>query len=483
MYQALYSKWRPQTFADVSGQEVITDSLKNQVASGRTSHAYMFTGSRGTGKTTCARILALAVNCLNPVQGNPCLECEVCTQVSSLTDIVEIDAASNNGVDDVRALRDIAVYAPSLLKFRVYIIDEVHMLSGAAFNALLKILEEPPAHVKFILATTELHKVPATVLSRCQRYDFRRIPADAISRRLMFIAEKEGMRLEQTAADVLAVIADGGMRDAVSLLDQCSARSDHITDDTVYSVAGAVSREYLFDIIRAAADRDCMKIVSIIGSLYEQSKDMGRLCAELSGQMRNIMLIKSGAAVDCMPREKDILQDLSSRFSMNEVFALLDLLQASAGKRDRTDVEMIFIRFLNRSSVSETNVQNLAVQAVPGGFATQSNVQNSAVQEVPNGFAPQHNVQNSAVQAVPKQITPPEIPVNNSATVPEAKQPDASADKKPIPFAAWGNVLKAFHEISPAISGTLDGSAAFCTGDSIIIATRNGLFKELFKRE
>ena len=253
MYTALYRKWRPLTFDDVISQPHTVTALKNQIRSSRTTHAYLFTGSRGTGKTTCARIFAKAVNCLNPKDGNPCLECEICrnADLSALTDIIEIDAASNNGVDDIRELRDGILYTPELCRFKVYIIDEVHMLSASAFNALLKIMEEPPSYVKFILATTEIHKVPQTILSRCQRFDFRRILADDISARLMYIASQENISLSQEASDFIARLADGGMRDAVSLLDQCSAFGNEITPETVSAASGTADRKFIFDIVSA----------------------------------------------------------------------------------------------------------------------------------------------------------------------------------------------------------------------------------------
>ena len=239
MYQALYRKYRPKTFDDVVGQEHITETLKKQVETGRLSHAYLFIGTRGTGKTTCAKILAKAVNCEHPVNGNPCNQCAACRGIDdgSILDVVELDAASNNGVDNVRALRDEAVFSPANVRKRVYIIDEVHMLSTSAFNALLKILEEPPAHLMFILATTELHKVPATILSRCQRHSFKRIPVDTIAARLNYVAQQEHLNLQPDAAALLARMADGGMRDALTLLDQCSG-SDVITTETVISAMG-----------------------------------------------------------------------------------------------------------------------------------------------------------------------------------------------------------------------------------------------------
>ena len=269
MYKALYRKWRPLTFDDVISQEYTTEALKNQIISGKTAHAYLFTGSRGTGKTTCARILAKAVNCRNMKDGNPCLECDICRDADSgaLTDIVEIDAASNNGVDNIRDLRDAAVYTPERGAYKIYIIDEVHMLSQGAFNALLKIMEEPPPYVKFILATTEIHKVPATIVSRCQRYDFRRIKAEDIAKRISYIAQQEELNLTEDGAAMIAKLADGGMRDAVSLLDQCSVCAEVINAEAVSTAAGIAGRDYLYDMLEAISDSDAPKALGVTATL------------------------------------------------------------------------------------------------------------------------------------------------------------------------------------------------------------------------
>ncbi|MBQ8078867.1 MAG: DNA polymerase III subunit gamma/tau, partial [Oscillospiraceae bacterium] len=283
-YQALYRKWRPMTFADVLSQPQVTTTLQNQLRAGTTAHAYLFTGSRGTGKTTCARILAKAVNCEHPrPDGNPCLECQTCrdAEAGALSDIIEIDAASNNSVEDIRDLRDGAVYTPERCRFKIYIIDEVHMLSVSAFNALLKIMEEPPEYVKFILATTEIHKVPATIISRCQRYDFRRIRQEDLVTRLLYIAEQEQIRVERDAAELMAKLSDGGMRDAISLLDRCAALGDTITAPMTAEAAGAAGREYLLQMLEAIRKRDAAQTLAIIAQLHEASKDLGRLCEEL----------------------------------------------------------------------------------------------------------------------------------------------------------------------------------------------------------
>lgn len=292
MYRALYRKWRPRTFADVIGQDAIVQALRRQVEAGRVGHAYLFTGTRGTGKTTCAKILAKAVNCPHCQAGDPCGECEICrgVETGSLLDVEEIDAASNNGVDNVRGLREDAVYAPAMGRYKVYIIDEVHMLSTSAFNALLKIMEEPPEHLIFILATTEVHKVPVTVLSRCQRYDFMRISPQDIADRLAYVAEQENIDLTPPAALLLGQLADGAMRDALSLLDTCSGVGGTVDEALVRQVAGVTDKSYLFDISRAVAAGDVPALVAALNDPRTRTLDTRRLCEELIFHYRNLML-------------------------------------------------------------------------------------------------------------------------------------------------------------------------------------------------
>ena len=292
MYRALYRKWRPQRFEDVVGQRAIVTALKNQITAGRVGHAYLFTGVRGTGKTTCAKIFAKAVNCLHPVNGDPCGECEICKGIDngSLLDVVEMDAASNNGVDDIRDLRDETAYTPSACQYKVYIIDEVHMLSTAAFNALLKTLEEPPAHVIFILATTEIQKVPATILSRCQRYDFTRIGPEDIARRVEYIAGEEKLELTSDGAELIARLADGALRDALSILDTCAGVTAKIDADVVRRMAGVTDRSYLFHISDALEAQDAAAALAQLAQLRQQSVDVKRLTEELIAHYRALML-------------------------------------------------------------------------------------------------------------------------------------------------------------------------------------------------
>ena len=295
MYQALYRKWRPKTFSDVVGQEHVTETLQRQVAEGRLSHAYLFTGTRGTGKTTCAKILAKAVNCEHPENGNPCNKCSSCLGIESggFLDVMELDAASNNGVDHVRALRDEAIYSPAQVKKRVYIIDEVHMLSIAAFNALLKILEEPPEHLMFILATTELHKVPATILSRCQRFAFRRILPREIVGRLNYIAEQEGIDLRPDGAELLAHIADGALRDALSLLDQCAAAGGTIDSAAVLDALGLAGNLQTAQLMDCVLQRDTKAALLLLHRLYGSGKDVGAVLGELSALARDLLISKT----------------------------------------------------------------------------------------------------------------------------------------------------------------------------------------------
>ena len=337
MYQALYRKYRPQTFDDVVGQLAVTQTLKTQLQSGKLSHAYLFTGSRGTGKTSSAKILAKAVNCENPQDGNPCNRCKSCLSIDdgSCMDVLEIDAASNNGVDNVRDLRDDAIYTPSQVKMRVYIIDEVHMLSISAFNALLKIIEEPPEHLLFILATTELHKVPATILSRCQRFSFRRISQEDIAARLQYVAYQESIELDDTACRILARLADGGMRDGLSLLDQCASATDgELTADKVYACLGIAGIQQCGKLMACIADRDAGGALSLLNRFYAEGKDMGALLDELACLTRDFMVMQSAPkeAISLLSgvASDEEVESLAARFSSGELVRMLDMIQSTA---------------------------------------------------------------------------------------------------------------------------------------------------------
>ncbi len=355
MYQALYRKYRPQTFDDLVGQMAVTQTLKTQVQSGRLSHAYLFTGSRGTGKTSSAKILAKAVNCENPQNGNPCNCCASCRAIDSgaCMDVLEIDAASNNGVDNVRDLRDDAIYSPSQVKMRVYIIDEVHMLSISAFNALLKIIEEPPEHLLFILATTELHKVPATILSRCQRFSFRRISQEDIAARLQYVSYQENIDLTDTAARVLARLADGGMRDGLSLLDQCaSATQGELTPERVYACLGVAGIQDCGKLMACIAKHDTAGALSLLNRFYAEGKDMGALLDEMACLTRDFMILnaapKEGISLLSGVASDEEVKSLSGAFSPAELTRMLNLIQQTLSgftrsSSRRMDAEMCII--------------------------------------------------------------------------------------------------------------------------------------------
>ena len=353
-YQAFYRKYRPATFSDVVGQEHITQVLRRQLAAGNIFHAYLFTGTRGTGKTTCAKILAKAVNCLSLRDGDPCCECESCLNVAAgeVTDITEIDAASNNSVDSIRELRDQVNFAPASAKYRVYIIDEVHMLSISAFNALLKTLEEPPAHVVFVLATTEVHKLPATILSRCQRFDLRRIDTNEICKRIRFVCENEGLTITDGAATLIAGAADGGMRDALSILDLCASKSQNIDEEVVTAVCGLTGNEYLNELCGHLKNRDASSALSLVDRLYSGGVDMLRLLSELNSYYRNLMIIKTvkdGAApIVCSNTQLEQYKNLAQNYELREILRNLSLLQDSASKMQsgdkRCELEMLIIR-------------------------------------------------------------------------------------------------------------------------------------------
>ncbi len=373
MYLAFYRKYRPRTFDDVISQEHITTALKNQIKNNSSAHAYLFTGSRGTGKTTCAKIFAAAVNCLSPKDGNPCLECESCKAIlnGSATDVVEMDAASNRGVDDVRQLRDEVSYAPVSCKYRVYIIDEVHMLTPEAFNALLITLEEPPEHVKFILATTELHKVPATIVSRCQRFAFRRVDAEESAKRLLEVAEKEGAQLDEDAALLISRLSDGGMRDALSILDRCVSTDNHVTSAVVRDCAGVADNSFLAEFADMIANGNAGGCIRLLSELYRNSKDMAVVVDELSGYYRDLMLCKTApddlSLLSCMPGEYERVKQSADAYTLGEILRCLTILRECADglgktRQRKTFAEMCFVKLCTGADagVSERTVSKRA---------------------------------------------------------------------------------------------------------------------------
>ena len=424
MYRALYRKWRPQRFEDVVGQRAIVTALKNQITANRVGHAYLFTGVRGTGKTTCAKIFAKAVNCLHPVNGDPCGECEICKGIDngSILDVVEMDAASNNGVDDIRDLRDETAYTPSACKYKVYIIDEVHMLSTAAFNALLKTLEEPPAHVIFILATTEIQKVPATILSRCQRYDFTRIGPEDIARRVEYIAGEEKLELSPDGAELIARLADGALRDALSILDTCAGVTAKIDADVVRRMAGVTDRSYLFRISDALEAQDGATALAQLAQLRQQSVDVKRLTEELIAHYRALMLaaLPGGQSLlsGVSPEEEALYLEkgpqLGQREAVRAIRALGSALEhMTRGSDQRIELELALF------GLSEPPQQP---QAVP--------VQAAPVRAAAQPAAPQPFASATAVQPFASAPTPqppiPSVPVVQPAAEPKPVKAEPS---------------------------------------------------------
>ena len=400
MYQALYRKWRPITFSQVVGQQHITDTLQRQVAEGRTGHAYLFTGTRGTGKTTCAKILAKAVNCEHPVNGDPCCQCPSCVGLEngSFLDVLELDAASNNGVDQVRALRDEAIYAPANVKKRVYIVDEVHMLSTAAFNALLKILEEPPAHLMFILATTELHKVPATILSRCQRYSFKRILPKDIAKRLTYVAQQEQIDLTPDGAELLSRLADGALRDGLSLLDQCAAAGGTVDSRTVLEVLGLAGNLQTAQLMQDILDRNAQAALLLLNELYAGGKDVGAVLGELSTLTRDLLLRKTapegGAALLSGGFDSATLDKLGKGVPANRFLYLASTLQKAAADLyysadRRTDAELCLLRLCDESLCGDLTALENRVTRLEDALERGAEIRTAVKQSVAAAESPQ----------------------------------------------------------------------------------------------
>lgn len=503
MYLALYRKWRPKTFDDVISQEHITTTLKNEVRTNKTAHSYLFTGSRGTGKTTCAKILAMAVNCLHPVDGNPCMECEICKGIEdgTILDVLEIDAASNNGVDDVRILREEANYTPAQCRYRVYIIDETHMLSVSAFNALLKIMEEPPPHVKFILATTEVHKVPATVLSRCQRFDFGRIRTEDIAARLSYIADHESFTLQPEAAHLIARLADGGMRDALSMLDQCIAYSDQVDTQIVSQATGLVLRDYLFRLTDLICAGQSAQVLECVEELYTGSKDLQKLTGELMEHFRNLMIAKTvpdcQELVHCLPEELDSLKQQAAGIPMQTILRSISVLQECMDQisRDydkRLTVEMAFLKLcspefdhsadalLARIEALEQKLrQVLSGQAPAPSLGTEKPAAPAPLaQPKPQEAQPRPNVQNR-----PSERTAESPPPKESRPAAQEQPARGTSAAPPQMLGIWPEVLASLQEHDPALAGILAGSIAYASGDNLFIDSPNTLFSSMIKRE
>lgn len=487
-YQALYRKYRPATFSDVVGQEHITETLKNELSSGTTVHAYLFTGTRGTGKTSCAKILARAINCTELKGGDPCLECEACRlfEDGENTDIVEIDAASNNGVDNIRELRDLIGFAPANSRYRVFIIDEVHMLSLGAFNALLKTLEEPPAHVVFILATTEVHKLPATILSRCQRFDFRRIDSEKICQRIQYIASKEGLTVTDGAATLIASAADGGMRDALSILDLCASGSKNIDEAVVESVCAMAGNEYLLELSDCINKKNTEQALLLLDKLHNSSIDMLRLLGELTAHYRDLMIVKTVKSgkrpIVCSCARMAALEAQAESYSIKEIMYCLSQLQASfaampSGNR-RTEMEMAVIRLCNPSLSADA-------EALDRRLTILENTVNSIVNS------------KTAVNIVEKVEEKPqkdddgedEIPMPVDEYAPAApEEPDETVvndtAKAEMPSGIslvenWDEIIRLLRTESPLIAGVLNDSKAYIKGEFLLIDAPNSQFRSL----
>lgn len=504
MYRVLYRKWRPAVFTDVSGQEHITSTLQNEVSSGRLNHAYLFTGSRGTGKTTCAKILAKAVNCLNPQNGNPCGECEICKGIDdgSILDIVEMDAASNRKIDDIRQIIDEVQFKPAKCKYRVYIVDEVHMLTTEAFNALLKTLEEPPEHVIFILATTEVHKLPQTIRSRCQRFDFHRIPPKAIADRVEYVVSQENAEITESAALMLASVADGALRDALSLLDSCLAVSSHIDEEVVRNAAGLVSKTYLFELAAAIINKNPTRSLEIIDRLYSESKDMARLCDELVEHFRALMLIKTIKN----PRDILIMSDdefeqavtQSDYLSLADIVFYMDVLSRAyqrmgRGTGDRTELEMALVKLsaaeldgtVEALTARVTALEKAVKRGITVNYAqpAQQSVQVEAAQSasVPNT---QNEVEEPFAKPEPEHKKAP-VAKPAQEVKPVAQRASVNLDElydNAVPFARWVEVVDSLKSVSRSIAAAFAGSTAYESGNYLLIDTNNELAFDLLRQ-
>ena len=514
MYQALYRKWRPRAFADVVGQEHITETLRRQVAQGRLSHAYLFTGTRGTGKTTCAKILSKAVNCEHPVNGDPCNQCAACLGIDngSLLDVLELDAASNNGVDHVRALRDEAIYSPARVKYRVYIVDEVHMLSTAAFNALLKILEEPPAHLIFILATTELHKVPATILSRCQRFSFKRIQPGDIAARLQHVAAAEGMQLAGDAANLRARLSDGAMRDALSLLDQCGADRGAINSARVLDVLGLAGNVQTVQLMECIVRRDVQAALLWLHKLYSGGKDVSALLGELSSLARDVLIRmtapEGGAALLSGAYDTAAMDSLSRDLTPTRLIYMTTLLQGTLAAlpmstNRRTDAELCLIRLCDESLCGDVTALSARLSRLEEGGVptprTQAAPQRNAAPAptpIPTPAAP---IQDS-VPPWEDPVSPPadEPPVFDESDVPPpygepiapaAVPAPAPKPAAPSPFAPsaqgnggsdlWWTLIEKYKDrVSPMYQFMLDDACGSMEGDVLVVRCGDDLTRD-----
>ncbi len=487
MYQALYRKYRPCKFSDVVGQEHITSILKNELKSGKIFHAYLFTGPRGTGKTSCAKILAKAVNCLALNEGDACLNCDSCRAIDSgdVLDITEIDAASNNGVENIRDLKEQVSYTPTSAKYRVYIIDEVHMLSIGAFNALLKTLEEPPKHIVFILATTEVHKLPATILSRCQRFDFHRIPPEAISQRLLEISEKEGFSLEPAAANMIAALSDGGMRDALSTLDLCAARTNSITENDVMQVCSMAGNDYCLSIADMIASGDSGAVLTKIDQLHKNAVDLARLCNELITHYRNLMIAKTvkdpASLIVCAP---NVLEELKMQAQNYPIEGIVNAINTFVNALDRMTIS-------DRRTELETAVVKLCTPQLDNSIsAILDRIEKIERKLKYSSVAPQTQ-ENSTTEDKPCKPVEPEFDDTytveteeiTTTTVEEPVSQTNQDNNSTLPFDAWYDVVSELSKTAPLMAATLAGSKAYVKEDLLLIDSENDQFFSLMRNE
>lgn len=485
MYQALYRKYRPKTFEDVVGQAHITRTLQNEVKTGKIAHAYLFTGSRGTGKTTCSKILAKAVNCPHTRDGNPCGECEICLGIDDGTvmDVLEIDAASNNGVDNIRQLREDAYFAPGQAKYRVYIIDETHMLSTGAFNALLKIMEEPPPHVLFILATTEAHKVPATILSRCQRFDFRRIGSEDIAEYLEKISLNEGVILEHSAGLLIGKLADGGMRDAISLFDLCISHGGAVTAEVVAQAAGMAGSGHLLTLAKAFAQKDTAFALEQIGALHEKSMDMDRLCSDLVAFHRDLMILKTVEKperfVVALPEEMEEMKPLAQFLTLSQILYTLSVLQEAQNRMSRTanrrtELEMSVVRICNPAMDSSAEAVLTRLEALEAAVRR-------GIPAAPSSLPEPAESGEKAAKHLPQKKKKAPSPLEQAAAEEKASAPILADLSDAHPFGEWQEVLGRLLKTNPPLFAALKNSDAYEKGDLMLIDAKNELFFKLIR--
>lgn len=493
MYQALYRKYRPSCFSDVVGQEHITDILRSELRNGKIFHAYLFTGPRGTGKTSCAKILAKAVNCLSPVDGDACCKCESCLAIENgdVLDITEIDAASNNGVENIRDLREQVSYTPSSSKYRVYIIDEVHMLSIGAFNALLKTLEEPPQHIVFILATTEVHKLPATILSRCQRFDFHRIPASVISDRLTDIAGREGFTLEKPAADLIAALSDGGMRDALSTLDLCAARGGTVTESDVMQVCSLAGENYCTELAAMIAESNCGAALEKIDELHKNAVDLMRLCNELITHYRNLMIAKTVKDPENLivtsPTVLDAIKAQAAEYPIEGIVNAINVLTSALDRMTaadrRTELETAIVRLCRPQFDTSPTALLDRLERIERTlkYSAQPAIQARATAETDGTAGEIPGTDEQSAEGDCMQYGEPQT--ESLPPAPEGENAAAAKNVAPEPFEAWQDVIAELVHSAPLMAASLGGSKAYVNGDLLLIDSANDQFFSLMRSE